>query len=188
MCREWICKILFSYGLLKPICQLWDSTSANVHNGIISTLHGQVAVIVDHLHSRFAPDVLLGRKSHIILERYDAHKGGQNRSNLNCGQSWILYVKRAIGVRFILIQTKNNSLGTLAHMGKKPHRHSSLCLKRVSKIPNHIYSWRDWANLILTFIDRGFRKDCSSLIRIFVKYHLNLYIILISTCFWSFCG
>ena len=62
---------------LKPICHLWDSASANVHNGILSTLHGQVAVIVDHLHLRFAPDVLLGRKSHIILGRYDAHKGGQ---------------------------------------------------------------------------------------------------------------
>ena len=91
MCREWICKILFSFGLLKPICQLWDSTSANVHIGIISTLHEQVAVIVDHLHLRFAPDVLLGRKSHIILERYDAHKGAPNWPNLNCGQSWILY-------------------------------------------------------------------------------------------------
>ena len=123
MCREWIGKILFSYGPLKPICRLWDSTSANVHIGIITTLHGQVAVIVDHLHSRFAPYVLLGRKSHLILERYDAHKGAPNRPNLNCGQSWILYVRRTISISFILIQTKNkiSSLGTPAHMGKKSH-------------------------------------------------------------------
>ena len=33
----------------------------------------------------------------------------------------------------------------------------------------YVYSWVDWANLILTLIDRGFQKDCSSLIRIVVK-------------------
>ena len=33
----------------------------------------------------------------------------------------------------------------------------------------YVYSWVDWANLILTFIDRGFRKDYSSFIRIVVK-------------------
>ena len=32
------------------------------------------------------------------------------------------------------------------------------------------YSWVEWVNLILTFIDRGFQKDCSSLIRIVVIY------------------
>ena len=123
MCTELICKILFSFGLLKPICQLWGITSANVRNGIISTLRGQVAVIVDHLHLRFTPDVLLGRKSRIILGRYDAHKGAPNWANVNCGQSWIFYVRRVIGISFILIQTKNkiSSLGTPAHIGKKSH-------------------------------------------------------------------
>ena len=122
-------------------CFLLGFWSLFVNFGIV---HLQMFTMASYLHfadrcpsfwTTFIRDlppmyILLGCKSHIILKRYDAHKGAPNRPNLNCGQSWILYVRWTISMSFILIQIKNkiSSLGTPAHMGKKSHCHSSLCL------------------------------------------------------------